>query len=290
MRVLIQGAGVRQAHFTQIVAAIVQQWGYEVHILSGASAANNEYMYAGEADVLLCDLDAVSSMTTLEMARHGVATATAATSASSSTAYESHLPAGCEEWSARVRFTVALSSFSISRATLEKLRAVGLLQKPFEMAELQRYLRVFQSILLDQPALNGSCKALQGVDQARVRVLVLDDHKEVANTIRQCLECEPSYDVKVANEGIEALELCMEWRPQCIVTDLLMPSMNGYQVMRCLAAGASHYAPVFVVLSALRQRELAARDGWPGGKEIVYLDKPFQIDQLLQAVEQALAQ
>ena len=124
----------------------------------------------------------------------------------------------------------------------------------------------------------------------KVRILVVDDHVEVADTIRQCLESEPAYQVKIANDGLEALEQYISWRSDCIVTDLLMPWMNGFQVMRSLSVAISRHMPVFVVMSALTQYELPVNRAYLQGKVVVFVNKPFHIDHLLDAVKQALTQ
>jgi CheY-like chemotaxis protein len=280
LRVLIWGAGNRQDHFEQILAANIQQWGYDVVRSSGSvpeQARLNELM----ADVLVCDLDHLSHFSgwhaDVSSSQAGLA-----------------WPASYDAWWPQARVLIALSSSSVPRAALEQLGAVALLHKPFEMAQLQRYLRVLQRMLMERPLSEGApshVAARQNAEREQpTRILVVDDHKEVANTIRECLEFETTYEVKVANEGLEALEQCMDWQPDCIVTDLLMPWMNGYQIIRSLSAGAPEYAPAIVVLSALPQHELQMSREVSKGKEIVFLDKPFQVHQLLQAVEIALAQ
>ncbi len=281
LQVLIWGAGSRQDHFDQILAANIQRWGYDARILPTGFFVRQEQSKVAKADVLVCDLDVTSrgSMRYVD---------------TSSVAHEPQLPNWNDVGRSCARLVIALSSRSVPRSALEQLGAVALLHKPFEMAQLQRYLHVLQKVLVGRPpseeAPSRVCEStLEGCEK-QARVLVVDDHKEVANTIRECLECEPLYDVRVANEGLEALEQCIDWQPDCIVTDLLMPWMNGNQIMRSLSAGISEYTPAFVVLSALPQYEHSMYRDLSKGKEIVFLDKPFQVNQLLQAVEYALAQ
>ncbi len=296
LKVLILGRGDHQDHFIQILAANVQQWGYEASILStsvvrggGGNARNAET----EGDVLVYDLDAPLNKSTVlvDKTSEGVSF-----DAPSLTSLD-------KEWP-RVRLMIALSSRSVSRLTLEQIGAVALLHKPFEMERLQRYLQVFQQVLLDESALesgNGDglsrsfadsvpegAKAHQGGERS-ARILVVEDHPSVADTIRQCLEFEPRYAVRIAEDGLNALEQCVEWQPHCIVTDLLLPYMDGYQVMRTLSAATTRRIPAFVVISALTQHELPESHVYPHGKSVVFIDKPFQIENLLDAVEQALA-
>lgn len=279
LRVLLRSAGNRQDHFEQILAANIQQWGYDVECSPGF-ARGQAQLDGDRADVLVYDLDQMSRFSVWPNGR-------------GSSPVEPARLAVDDAWWSQARLLIVLSSSSVPRAALERLGAVALLHKPFEMSQLQRYLRVLQRVLVERPSAGApSCSVgRQGTGHDPLaRILVVDDHKDVANTIRACLEFETHYEVKVANEGLEALEQCMDWQPDCIVTDLLMPWMNGYQIMRSLSAGTSMYAPSFVVMSALPQHELQVSRDVSKGKEIVYLDKPFQVDQLLQAVEVALAQ
>ena len=287
LQVLIWGAGQQQNHFDRILAANIAQWGYSASVLP-RNYSNKAVGLDGwddiKADVLVCDLDG--------MLHSSISPGVNGQIASLLTGGDVQLPP--VPLASLARLSIVLSSRSISRSTLEQIGAVALLYKPFEMSLLQRYLIVMQQLLKDEQAFAPR----QAQDDYRpadsndgqVRVLVVDDHAEVARTIRQCLECESTYDVRVAKDGLEALELCITWQPQCIVTDLLMPWMNGYQVMRSLSAGRYRIVPAFVVLSALPRRELPVHPDYLKGKEIVFIEKPFHVEQLLQAVEQALAQ
>ncbi|MGH2494219.1 MAG: response regulator [Ktedonobacteraceae bacterium] len=293
LKVLFLGPGGRQDHYTQILAANVQQWGYEASILTtstvaGGGAQNVEV----EGDVLVYDLDDPPYVATLSVAQ-----------TSDEVSFVTPFLAKLDKGWPRVRLMIALSSRSVSRLTLEQIGAVALLNKPFEIERLQRYLQVFQQVLLDdadrengngagfsQSAVGGKVvreHAYQGYERS-VRILVVEDHPHVADTMRQCLEFEPRYDIRIAEDGLNALKECVEWQPHCIVTDLLLPYMDGYQVMRTLSAAGTRQLPAFVVISALTQHELPESHVYPHGKSVVFIDKPFQIENLLDAVEQAL--
>lgn len=291
LRVVIVGMGGQQDHFNQILAANIQQWGHEAVILPAMTAMIREVSDV-EGDILLYDLD---DSFRFSMLMTGNRAGAARLASDFLVGYEKRWP--------RVRLMIALSSRSVSRVTLEQIGAVALLYKPFEMGRLQRYLQVLERLLLEARAPAGShIVPSQLVSRSSqrthahiksgpkdARILVVEDDVEMASAIRRCLLNEAGYEVKIAFDGLEALEECVAWQPQCIVTDLILPWMNGYQVMRCLAASSSHLAPAFVVLSALTQHELPVNRTYLQGKVVIYVDKPFHIDRLLAAVEQALA-
>ncbi len=288
LKVLILGHGAHQEHFMQILAANIQQWGYEARVLPTDAGRGGENARDAEieGDVLVYDLDAPLNKSTALVDKTSVAPSL------------TRLDAG---WP-RVRLMITLSSRSVSRLTLEQMGAVALLHKPFEMERLQRYLQAFQQVLHDEPAQESGdglsrsfvASVLEDAQahqfgERSARILVVEDHPRVADTIRQCLEFEPRYDIRIAEDGLNALEQCVEWQPHCIVTDLLLPYMDGYQVMRTLSAATTRRMPAFVVISALTQHELPENHVYPHGKSVVFINKPFQIENLLDAVEQALA-
>jgi CheY-like chemotaxis protein len=283
LRVFIASARAGQQNsFGYILAANIQCWGYEAVILSSALSRYGSVQKSWdgrratigdvdtdvEGDVLLYDLDNAFPLSTLMAKERAV--------------FADDIGLLLDD---TMRLIIALSSHSVSRMALEQIGAVALLYKPFEMGHLQRYLRMLQGLLLEEvrPRLTRCVE--------RRRILVVDDDVEVAHAVCQCLIDEPGYEVTVAYDGLEALEQCVTWRPDCIVTDLIMPWMNGYQFMRCLAVAAQRSAypmPAFVVMSALTQLECPVNRSYLKDKIVVYVDKPFQIEHLLATVKQAL--
>ena len=267
-RVLIIG---QQKSFEHILTTNIQNWGYEARIVSASTTMQET---EAEGDILLFDLDKA----------HDISIVTEGAQVPAKGNKSPSYLAGNEESKTnqlqlpRARFTIVLSSQSVSRSTLEQIGAVALLQKPFEMGRLQRYLRVLQRLVLE-PA------ATQPLDEKR-RILVVDDDIAIANAVRQCLIFELGYEVAVAYDGLEALEQCLDWRPDCIVTDLIMPWMNGYQVMRCLDAVSLQTMPAFVIMSALNQLEVPWNRSYMRGNVVEYVEKPFNVDRLLFAIEQ----
>ena len=64
-----------------------------------------------------------------------------------------------------------------------------------------------------------------------MRVLLADDHSIVRRGLRSLIETEP--DIKVvaeAGDGLEALKLCDEYKPDTIILDVAMPKLNGIEV------------------------------------------------------------
>jgi DNA-binding NarL/FixJ family response regulator len=66
-----------------------------------------------------------------------------------------------------------------------------------------------------------------------VTILVVDDHPIVRQGLRHLLEAEPDFKVVgEAEDGIEALQLIERLKPNILVLDMMMPSLNGLEVLR----------------------------------------------------------
>ncbi len=271
LRILIVG---QQDQSGRILATNIQGWGYTVVRLPDMLAVYKGEAKTFESDVLLYDLD--------ESFR------TCAMSESSSVLYHDvpivdFLRSEEAQW-LRNRLTIVFSSHSVSRTMLEQIGAIALLYKPFHLGRLQRYLRVLQHLVYAEKQEKTDLQASSGM----VRVLIVDDDEDITHAVARCLLYEPGYVVAVAHDGLDALEKCIDWRPHCIVTDLIMPWMNGYQIIRCLTQSTLRSLPSFVIMSALTQREVQLSPFYKG-RAVVYVDKPFSIDHLLDVIRQVCA-
>jgi CheY-like chemotaxis protein len=112
------------------------------------------------------------------------------------------------------------------------------------------------------------------------RVLVVDDDVEIRESIAEVL-AEAGYDVALAANGREALEE-MARTPVCaVLLDLMMPVMDGWELMREIRRSLQHAAvPVVVVSADANVRDKAAQlaaDAW--------LRKPIHIVELLDLLD-----
>lgn len=115
--------------------------------------------------------------------------------------------------------------------------------------------------------------------QKEARVLVVDDDSEIAHSIAEVLGDE-GYTVAVAGDGLDAFAQMPRFVPDLILLDLMMPRMNGFEVLDRLREDRNS-TPV-VVVSAHHSDD--AKTLKVAGK----VRKPFNIEQLLAAVTAAL--
>lgn len=113
------------------------------------------------------------------------------------------------------------------------------------------------------------------------KVLVIDD----SNTIRRSAEIflkQGGHDVMLAEDGFDALSKVLDYEPDLIFCDILMPRLDGYQTCAIIKRNARFSTVPIVMLSSKDGVFDRARGRMVGSQD--YLTKPFTKDQLLQTV------
>jgi CheY-like chemotaxis protein len=114
-------------------------------------------------------------------------------------------------------------------------------------------------------------------------VLIVDDDATITSVL-EFLLADSGYEVRSAGDGRVALQLSEEWHPDLILLDLMMPVMNGWEVMTRLRANPEmRHIPV-LILSADQNVARKAMDLGAEG----YIAKPFDVDDLLSRVASLL--
>jgi DNA-binding response OmpR family regulator len=121
-------------------------------------------------------------------------------------------------------------------------------------------------------------------------VLVVDDEEAIAEAVRARLQSE-GYEVLVAADGPQAIEICDEARPDLVVLDLMLPGMDGLEV--CKIIQRDRWVPVLMLTARTDESDKVA--GFAVGADD-YLTKPFSLRELavrvraiLRRVERAAA-
>ncbi len=120
---------------------------------------------------------------------------------------------------------------------------------------------------------------------SRSSILVVDDNRDLVRVITLNLELE-GYEVMAAYDGAEALRLIEERPPDLILLDIMMPVMDGWEVLRRLR-GDPHTADIPVVIVTARTSDVDKIKGYSGGA-LEYVTKPFDPVRLLELVRRTL--
>ncbi len=114
-------------------------------------------------------------------------------------------------------------------------------------------------------------------------MLVVDDDPDLIALLRDGLELVGGYQVEVAQDGAAGLERCLASRPVCVVADVRMSGLDGYQFVRALRGDpATSDVPVIVLSGLVQERERLA--GLLAGAD-TYLYKPITIAGLLTTIQ-----
>jgi len=115
------------------------------------------------------------------------------------------------------------------------------------------------------------------------RVLLADDEPNIVESLRFLLE-RAGFEVLVATDGREALDTALQEKPDVLVLDLMLPELDGYEVLRQLRANADSAGLPVLMLTAKGQRidrETALKCGAD-----LFITKPFANADITAAVIQ----
>lgn len=116
----------------------------------------------------------------------------------------------------------------------------------------------------------------------RKRVLIVDDDRIIRMLVRMILQRD-GYDVLEAQNGREGIDMTLQHRPDLLITDLMMPEVDGYETLTALRAeGSCALIPVIVLTAESGpyvERTVLSLDADD------YLMKPFDADVLLKRVQ-----
>jgi len=109
-----------------------------------------------------------------------------------------------------------------------------------------------------------------------VRVLVVDDETTLAELLSMALRYE-GWEVRSAGDGRTALRLAREFRPDAVVLDIMLPDMDGLEVLRRLRAESPDVPVLFLTARDAVEDRVAGLTA--GGDD--YVTKPFSLEELV---------
>ncbi|MBI1293269.1 response regulator [bacterium] len=118
----------------------------------------------------------------------------------------------------------------------------------------------------------------------RFRVLAVDDENDILLILRTSLRDD--YDVTTASNGPEALQKIQDEMPDVIILDMMMPDMDGIEVLEELRRDPATAALPVIFLTGVSDRA-KIREALDKGTSF-YITKPFSHRDLTSKVEQAL--
>ena len=131
---------------------------------------------------------------------------------------------------------------------------------------------------------DNAIAADDAVDQPRV--LIVDDSLSVRNSLSQLMN-DGGYQVVVARDGLEAIDMLDKERPDIILTDLEMPRMNGLELVSYIR-NSERWSPMPIVMITSRTLAKHRKQAEAAGVNR-YITKPFTEDDVLASIDDHLA-
>jgi two-component system CheB/CheR fusion protein len=117
------------------------------------------------------------------------------------------------------------------------------------------------------------------------QILVADDNVSIARVLTAVLQAE-GHTVKTAHDGVEAIDLMSNFRPDWVLLDISMPRADGFEVARFIRAqdwGASVKVVAITGMATKEYQKAAGKDDFD-----VHLVKPFDLDVVVRLVNEGL--
>lgn len=124
--------------------------------------------------------------------------------------------------------------------------------------------------------------------EKKTKVFIVDDEEDICLSIKANLESMGNYEVSISNDGEAGLKAIRSQRPDVILLDILMPGMNGMEVLRKLKENlATLSIPVLMLTAVTDQESMRQAAGLYGD---AYLLKPIHVQDLKAKIEKVLSQ
>lgn len=119
--------------------------------------------------------------------------------------------------------------------------------------------------------------------ESKPTILLVDDEESILATLKMFLDLS-GFQVIMASNGLEALEQIIQYEPDLVVLDVLMPQLNGRETLRLLRQ-QGHLIPVILLtqVTGTAQRIMAIEEGADD-----YLNKPFDPQELVARIRAVL--
>lgn len=152
--------------------------------------------------------------------------------------------------------------------------------RPLELCVLLAYHSAYAAVKAD--AGRRAC-----VNGTVAPVLLIDDNADLLDLLSRVVANLGHFNVLQAADGVSGLEQAVTAHPACIVVDIMMPGLDGYQLVRALRGDPETADIPVVMLTALAQ-DYNRLAGFLSGAD-QYLVKPVKPQELVAAIQQAIA-
>jgi two-component system, OmpR family, response regulator RpaA len=141
-----------------------------------------------------------------------------------------------------------------------------------------RFRRIPREILYKFMKDNGI--PTDALESGKRKALVVDDDEELVELIRDVLEQDGRFEVRVANNGFDAGMMVKEYRPDIIVLDVMLPDINGKEVCQRVRSDSTLEDVKIICISGMVEKDKIEDLKESGAND--FLQKPFEIEDLVE--------
>jgi excisionase family DNA binding protein len=117
------------------------------------------------------------------------------------------------------------------------------------------------------------------LESGKRKALIVDDDAELVELIRDALEADGRFEVRVASNGFDAGMMVREYHPDVVVLDVMLPDINGKEVCQRVRSDPALADVRIICISGMVEEDKIAELKEAGAND--FLQKPFEVEQLI---------
>ena len=143
-----------------------------------------------------------------------------------------------------------------------------------------RFRRIPRDVLFKFMKDNGI--PTDALESGKRKALIVDDDEELVELIRDVLEADSRFEIRVANNGFDAGMMVKEYHPDIIILDVMLPDINGKEVCQRVRSDSSMDDVKIICISGMVEADKIDDLKAAGAND--FMQKPFEVEQLADRV------
>lgn len=143
-----------------------------------------------------------------------------------------------------------------------------------------RFRRIPRDVLYKFMKDNGI--PTDALESGKRKALVVDDDAELVELIRDALESDGRFEVRVANNGFDAGMMVKDYHPDVLILDIMLPDINGKEVCQRVRSDGSLDDVKILAISGMVEADKVNELRQAGADD--FLQKPFEVEQLVERI------
>ena len=141
-----------------------------------------------------------------------------------------------------------------------------------------RFRRIPRDVLYKFMKENGI--PTDALESGKRKALLVDDDEELVELIRDVLENDGRFEVRVANNGFDAGMMVKEYHPDIIVLDVMLPDINGKEVCQRVRSDSNLDDVKIICISGMVEADKVGELKESGADD--FMQKPFEVEALIE--------